>query len=106
MWSVTCSMSKMAREKKTYDDDDGRTIADMSGVTRRNLLGIRLPESAAVKAPETESPSDRPWDTSGQLSREERRSFILGTISAGLLIGAPFAIVFAIFIYLIGHVHF
>ena len=33
----------MAREKKTYADDDGRTIADMSGVTRRNLWGIRIP---------------------------------------------------------------
>ena len=93
----------MAREKRIYDDDDGRTIADMSGVTRRNLLGIRLPESAAVEHPESAKRSDRPWDTSGQLSRREKWSFIWGAVSAGLLIGAPFAIVFAIFIYVIGH---
>ena len=96
----------MARDKKTYADDDGRTIADMSGVTRRNLLGIRLPESAAVQAPEESGKPDRPWDTSGQLSREERRSFIWGAVSAALLIGAPFAIVLGIAIYLIGHFHF
>ena len=96
----------MARDKKTYADDDGRTIADMSGVTRRNLLGIRLPESAAVEAPEPEPRPDRPWDTSGQLNRQERRTFIWGAVSAALMIGAPFAIVLGIAIYLIGHFHF
>ena len=103
MWSATCLTSKMARNKKTYDDDDGRTIADMSGVSRRNLLSIRLPESAAVEAPESQPQPDRPWDTSGQLSHSERRTFILGAVSAALLIGLPFAIVFAIAIYIIGH---
>lgn len=103
MWSATCLITKMARDKKTFDDDDGRTIADMSGVTRRNLFSIRLPESSAVESPDTEPQPDRPWDTSGQLSRSERRTFILGAVSAALLIGLPFAIVFAIAIYIIGH---
>jgi len=107
MWSATCSTSKMARDKKTFDDDDGRTVADMSGVTRPNLWSFRFPEStpSGGKGPEEEEEQtpDRPWDTSGQLSRSERRTFILGVVSAALLIGLPFAIVIAAAIYIIGH---
>jgi|GEM_PF-279634 len=98
----------MAREKKTYADDDGRTIADMSGVTRRNLWGLRLPadkgdNDTAPEWPVQEQEEERPWDTSGQINREERRAYILGTLGAAMLIGLPFAIVFAIAIYIIGH---
>ncbi len=86
----------MAREKRIYDDDDGRTIADMSGVTRRNLIGIRLPESAAEKpaasAPEHADP-DRPWENKNALSREDRRSYILGALGASLMIWAVYAVV-------------
>lgn len=99
----------MARNRKTYADDDGRTIADMSGVTRRNLWEIRLPgdkRGISDPAPDLsprEEKEDRPWDTSGQINREERRAYILGTLGAALLIGLPFAIVFAIAIFIIGH---
>ena len=31
-------------KKKQYDDDDGRTIADMSGVGPRNIFLPRRPE--------------------------------------------------------------
>ena len=107
MWFAISSTSKMARHKKTYDDDDGRTIADMSEVTGPNLFGIRFPESAGVQRSEMmegdEQKQDRPWDTSGQFSRSERRSLILGALSAALLIALPFGIVFAVAIYIIGH---
>lgn len=97
----------MAREKKTYADDDGRTIADMSGVTRRNLWGLRLPGGKPKGDPAPEQPADqekedRPWDTSGQFNREERRAYILGTLGAALLVALPYAIVFAIAIWIIG----
>ena len=32
----------MAREKKIYSDDDGRVIADMSGIERQPLVLPRL----------------------------------------------------------------
>jgi len=31
-------MAEKEKKKRIYDDDDGRTIADMSGVRRRNLF--------------------------------------------------------------------
>ena len=33
----------MARKKRVYEDDDGRTIADMSGVEGPSLLVPRSP---------------------------------------------------------------
>lgn len=104
MWSAICSTTEMAKEKKTFDDDDGRTIADMSGVTRPNLWSFRFPQSTPSKKeePEEERP-DRPWDTSDQLSRSERRKYILGALGAAFLVALPFGIVFAIAIYIIGH---
>ncbi len=99
----------MAREKKTYADDDGRTVADMSGVTRRNLWQIRIPgdrqgeKDSAPQWPPQDKKADRPWDTSGQINREERRAYIWGALGAAMLIGLPYAIVIAAAIYLIGH---
>ena len=34
----------MARRRREYEDDDGRTIADMSDVSRPSLMGRRAPE--------------------------------------------------------------
>ena len=94
----------MARPRKTYDDDDGRTIVDMSGVERRNLWGFRFPESASSKREEQgEQKPDRPWDTSGQITGRERLSLILGALGAAFLVALPFGIVFAIVIWIIGH---
>ena len=95
----------MARDKR-YDDDDGRTVADMSGVSRPNLLSFRRTndEQPARPAPTPEEPAeDRPWDTSGQFTREERHAYILGALGAALLIGLAFAVGIAIVILLIGH---
>jgi len=108
MWSATCTTSKMARRKEPYDDDDGRTIADMSEVTRPNLLSFRPFGSREDRRPEEpqQEKADRPWDTSHQMSREERRSYILGAVIASLLIGLAFAVGIGLVILLIGYVHF
>ena len=103
--------------KKQYAEDDGRVIADMSEVTRPNLWSFRFPSSApwhrkekAAKAEvrQDEAPSQSPaaYDPNKQLTPEERRSYILAAVGAGLGIAAVFGVVFAIFIILIGHVHF
>ncbi len=79
----------MVRKKRTYEDDDGRTIADMSGVSRPSLF---LPRRAEEDAP---SPSPRPseerpeWEQA-PISREERRMYILGALKAALLIAFAF----------------
>ena len=86
----------MARRRKVYDDDDGRTIADMSGVERQSLL---LPRSARSVQPESrrqdsEEPmgEERPWKEEEKVSREERRWYKLGALKAGLLIALAFIV--------------
>ena len=85
-----------------YEDDDGRTVADMSAVERPNLLRFRLPperkkpgESAAVP----ESGEDRPWETT-ELTRQERRAVVCGAVRAGALIALTFIVIFGIVIFL------
>ena len=81
----------MKRKPLEYEDDDGRTIADMSEVRRRNLFipqtnprmeeskrGDRIVESGASK--------------NTPLNRKETRSFIFGALSAGLLIALVFIV--------------
>lgn len=79
--------------KKVYDDDDGRTIADMSGLQRRPPLF--LPRFRQRYRPAPPQPQDsgeehgRP-PTPLDLSPEERRWYILGTLSAALLVALVF----------------
>ena len=83
----------MARQRRTYDDDDGRTIVDMSGVERPSMFG-HLPKSSgknrAFSAPEEKKP-ERPWEQSGY-SRSERRAAVSGALSAALLIGLAYIV--------------
>ena len=76
---------------RRYDDDDGRTVADMSGLERPSLLGIR-------QRRREEKPAE------GQdldLDRSERRAMVRGALSAGLLIAVVFALCFALLILLL-----
>ena len=95
----------MRRDKRTYEDDDGRTIADMGGVERPNLFTPRIP-SQEEKSREAErrqreavtqgKPSEEPLN----LTPEERRWAILGVVKAGLLIALPYAIGLGLIIFL------
>ena len=86
----------MSRKPRRYEDDDGRTIVDMSDVERPNLFLPRIPSQEA-KSREAErrqretDPSDRQRETL-DLSPSERRWAILGMLKAALLIATPFAI--------------
>ena len=87
----------MDRRKKAYEDDDGRTIADMSGVSRQPLLLPRGLREASRKPqrqePEDAQREDRPWEKQEELlSREERRWYILGALKAALLIALAFIV--------------
>ena len=77
---------------RKYDDDDGRTVADMSGLERPSLLGLRPRRGA-------EKPARVKQDL--QLDRSERRAMVRGALSAGLLVAGALAIGFAILILLI-----
>ena len=77
---------------RRYDDDDGRTVADMSGLERPSLLGIRPRRRE-------EKPAQVKQDL--QLDRSERRAMVRGALSAGLLIAVVFALCFALLILLL-----
>ena len=94
------------RKKRPYwlnDDDDGRTIADMSGVSRRNLLfpepfrnvndGKRRKDSVTGQEgnmrEEDETASYRPWENRDEDKRETRQWIFSATL-AGLLLVAVF----------------
>ena len=76
--------------KKIYDDDDGRTIADMSGLEGRSI-------TSAFKETRRKRKEEK-LDPEIQADKKTRRSYTLGAVGAGLLIGSIYLIVFAIVI--------
>ena len=89
--------------KKVYDDDDGRTIADMSGLDFPGAFSFRgvrpkKPERGAEQSDLT----DRPWEArKDQFSRSERRMAILGALKAALLIGSAYIVGLGLLIWLL-----
>ena len=86
----------MARRRREYEDDDGRTIADMSGVSRPGLLGHHSPGMAG----ETEnSPAQsRPEDV---IPPEDRKWYVLGALKAALLIALAFIVGLGVVIFVL-----
>ncbi len=86
----------MARRNKVYDDDDGRTIADMSDVTGPSMF---LPQKSGRKKPPMEqnepSGSEQEWDP------RDRRIYVFGALRAALLIALVYAVGFALIIGLL-----
>ena len=81
----------MARKEKHWEDDDGRTIADMSQVKRPSLFG-NLPGSAYQREEQPEEREEAkkspPW-VDNSLSKQDRHAFFFGTMKASLLCGLP-----------------
>ena len=75
-------------KRRTYDDDDGRTIADMSGVSRPNAFVYRRADDARPKKRER---MEREGDPSPYTS-EERRMYVFAALKASLLIAAVFIV--------------
>ena len=75
----------MAKKRKTYDDDDGRVIANM------NVDGMPWYVDMAKK--KQERTGDDP-----ELTKEEMRYTIWGALKAGLLIAGVFVVGALIFI--------
>ena len=95
-------------DKKRYDDDDGRVVADMSGVERQPVFMPsaesinRAREKRADFAEHVESKFSRGPE---YLDKEGRRAMIGGALSALLLVGGVLAAAFAAVILIIGHLH-
>lgn len=80
-------------KKRQYPDDDGRTVADMSNVSRQPLLFPR-PQRRKPSIPSQESSEPV------ELSREEQRWAVLGALKAALLIALVFLVGLGIVILL------
>lgn len=81
----------MSRDRRPPEqEDDGYTIVDMSGVERPNLFSFRKSSEAPALPEEQRKANSESW-LREDVSREERRWLILGTIKASLLVGSVFA---------------
>lgn len=86
----------MGRRNREYEEDDGRTIADMSMVSHPCVL----PDSDSPKAKRADRPepkSSRPWENA-PFTAKERVMLILGALKASLLIGLAYLLGFAVII--------
>lgn len=88
--------------KKKYDDDDGRSIADMSSVGQPNLFTFRNPKD---KKEQTEIPdedqSERPWEKKPEMPKEDRRAYVLAAVLTALGVGAVFLVGLGLIIWLL-----
>ena len=72
------------KKQKTYDDDDGRTIADMSGVGRSGMFTFRsFKKNSTFRKPDDETPQE-------DYTRDQRKAAVGGALSAALLIAGAF----------------
>ena len=74
------------RKRKIYDDDDGRTIAEM------NVDGMPW----YVRA--RERPAGNEDAGREELSRSEKRAMLFGVLKASMLVGGVYIVVFLAFI--------
>ena len=83
----------MARRRREYEDD-GRTIADMSDVSRPSLMGHRAPEKP-------EDPLSRAGSggSDDYIPPEDRKWYVLGALKAALLIALAFIVGLGIVIF-------
>ena len=80
----------MGKRKREEFEDDGRTIADMSGVGHQPVF---LPRRPQRRTPDrTEDDRAAPPREEDLLTPQERRWYVLGALKAALLIGLVFIV--------------
>lgn len=84
----------MARNKREYSDDDGRTVFDMSQVSAPSAW------SFTPKAPRAKENDASPKREFVPMDREDRRVYVLAALRAALLIALVFIVGFGIAIWL------
>lgn len=80
--------------RKIYDDDDGRTIADMSGIDGgfSNSFGKK---KKPVNEPKKENPQSEPI-----MTKKETMWYVFGALKAALLIAGAFILGLGLLIWL------
>lgn len=83
--------------KRTFDDDDGRSYADMGGVERRNIFLPRLSHKNEVRLEQSKPEKSA---EGYEFTKNETRSIINGAVAAGLLIALYFIVGLGLFLAL------
>ena len=87
--------------RKEWNDDDGRIIADMSGIERPRFIvpRIRDRKSSAERSSvssqresEEQNVKERYWENESEFTPQERRMYVLGALKAALLIALAFIV--------------
>ena len=87
--------------RKEWDDDDGRIIADMSGIERPRFVVPRAIHNKSSSRQDTDSLQqetgeqkikERPWENGSEFTPQERRMYVLGALKAALLIALAFIV--------------
>ncbi len=86
----------MAKRNKVYDDDDGRTIADMSDVAGPSMFLPR--RSGRHQKPQVQ---DQPSAPESDWEPKDRRMYVLGALRAALFIALVYAVGFGLVIGLL-----
>ena len=73
----------MARRDRVYDDDDGRTIADMSDVYSAPVL---IPRRKRNRHTEPPKPPEEDWNP------QDRKVYIFAALRAALMIALVYAV--------------
>ncbi len=95
----------MAKNKKKYDDDDGRTIADMSDISRTPILVPQLDKLSGRNEENNENEEKTENEFKIEMTGDERRAYIGGALGAALAIGSVFAVAGFIFIFIMTRLH-
>ena len=92
----------MAINKRQYDDDDGRSFADMSDIERQPMILPRFDHLHNTERKDLgqEPETERRPEYEVQYTDEERRALIGGTLTAALLVSAVFIVCIGLLIFL------
>ena len=87
--------------RKERDDDDGRIIADMSGIERPRFLIPRIGgrtsstgqgSDSVQRESKEQTVQERFWENESEFTPQERRMYMLGALKAALLIALAFIV--------------
>ena len=85
----------MNNKEDIVQEEDEVVVADMSGITKKNLFSVKSP---TYTPQENSQPNTVQEDL---LTSDERKWYILGALKASFLIGLAYAVGFGLFIFLI-----
>ena len=83
----------MRNRNESEDRDDGRTVADMSGLSRPGLFGQGIKREKEDEPAQTDEPPL-------ELTHGEKFAFIMGALKAALLIAFVFIAVLGLAIFI------